>query len=423
MKKLSKVVVFVLVVALCLTMFGGCKKDEKMVLNVYSWWDITAQPGLQQLKSGFEEKYKDDNVELNFVMLPGTGYAGNMLTNIGAGVDDIDVMMLAVDQVPIYAKSGALVDLTDKLSQSYKDDLFDVVKDSITVNGKYFAVARDVSAMAMYLNKDVFEKCGVALPNDDWTMDDFTRIAGELSKGTGKDQTFGYCSKRNPGDIFTMVNIFGGEFFDATKNESLIDKLESIEAIWYMYDMVEKQNFMTTQQMLAYGKGFDYEAFNANAVGMIYGANSVATNLSKDVNYVVRPIPKNNGVSKSYAFVNTWAIPKTAKNLDWSVKVAEYFSNAEGQKIITDTGMGLPAAKSVDVTEFLEKNPNNKYFIDAVSNSKSYPKGVAGAAFQNALKLSLNERLWDVSGLTKDQVTKIVLETDAHCQKEMDSVA
>ncbi|MEG1520655.1 MAG: hypothetical protein RR458_06665, partial [Clostridia bacterium] len=262
---------------------------------------------------------------------------------------------------------------------------------------------------------------GVALPGDDWTMDDFTRIAGELSQGTGKDQTWGYCSKRNPGDIFTMVNIYGGKFFDPEKNECLIDEQKAVDGIYYIYDMVAQSKFMTTTQMKTYGKGDGYESFNAGVVGMIYGANSVVTNLEKDVKYVVRPIPKKDGVSSSYAFVNTWAIPKTAKNLDWSIKIAEYFSGAEGQKIVTDTGMGLPAAKSVDVKEFLAKDENNKYFIDAVANSKSYPKGVTGAAFESMFKNNLKENLWDVVGLTKEQVTKIIKDTDALCQKEMDA--
>ena len=66
-------------------------------------------------------------------------------------------MMLAMDQVPRYALNGMLLPLDDLASQEYKDALYPVVKDALTVNGTMYAAARDVTPKVMYLNTKMFE--------------------------------------------------------------------------------------------------------------------------------------------------------------------------------------------------------------------------------------------------------------------------
>ena len=62
-----------------------------------------------------------------------------------------------------------------------------------------------------------------------------------------------------------------------------------------------------------------------------------------------------DGVSKTSSFVNTWVIPKTAKNPELSWRVVEFLSGKEGQQIALDMNYGLPASTMVDTTEFERK--------------------------------------------------------------------
>ena len=58
--------------------------------------------------------------------------------------------------------------------------------------------------------------------------------------------------------------------------------------------------------------------------------------------------------------VNTWVIPKTARNPELSWRVVEFLSGKEGQQIALAMNYGLPASTMVDTTEFEAKTPYNK---------------------------------------------------------------
>ena len=101
MKKLILILTFFF----ALTVFVGCNKEQdkggeltkNATVNVYSWWD-PAHDGLTGLKAGFEKKYEDYNVTLNFVKI--SSYYQTMLTKLagaklaGGSSEQIDVMML-----------------------------------------------------------------------------------------------------------------------------------------------------------------------------------------------------------------------------------------------------------------------------------------------------------------------------------------
>lgn len=104
-------------------------------------------------------------------------------------------------------------------------------------------------------------------------------------------------------------------------------------------------------------------------------------------------MPSIDGVSKTSSFVNTWVIPKTAKNPDLSWRVVEFLSGKEGQQIALDMNFGLPASKLVDTAAFEAKAPYNKYFVEALETAVPYPTNLNGSAFQTMFQKEC-ESLW-----------------------------
>ena len=100
-----------------------------------------------------------------------------------------------------------------------------------------------------------------------------------------------------------------------------------------------------------------------------------------------------DGVSKTSSFVNTWVIPKTARNPELSWRVVEFLSGKEGQQIALDMNYGLPASTMVDTTEFEVKMPYNKYFVQALETAVPYPTNLNGSEFQNMFQKEC-ESLW-----------------------------
>lgn len=182
---------------------------DPVTLTVYTWWDVTKFEHLQKMKSDFEAENPD--IKLEFVTIP-SKYADTMITKLAAG-EIPDVMMLAMDQVPRYALNGMLMPLDDLASQEYKDSLYPVVTEALTVNGTMYAAARDITPKVMYINTKMFKDAGVEIPSEDWTMDDFVEVAKQLTKGSGADAQWGYYWKNYTDQTFAMIAAFGGKLY------------------------------------------------------------------------------------------------------------------------------------------------------------------------------------------------------------------
>lgn len=402
MKKILKkslVVVLSLMMAIGLVSCGGSDKgkdkassDEPKTLKVYTWWDITKFAHLQKMKEDFESKNPD--IKLEFITVPGEGYADTMITKL-AGGETPDVMMLAMDQVPRYAKKNMIMPLDDLADKEYKDSLYPVVKNALTVDGKMYAAGRDVTPKVMYINTKMFKDAGVEIPSDTWTMDDFVEVAKQLTKGSGADAQWGYYWKNYSDQTFAHMAAFGGKLYSEDGKSSVLSTDENTKkAVQFMYDLTNTYKVCPTGAQAAQYGDNEYSSFMANKVAMQIGSLSTSANLEANkAEYTVLPIPSVNGVSTSSSFVNTWTIPEGAKNLELSWRVVEFLSGKEGQQIALDMKFGLPASNKVDTTKFIGEKSYNKYFVDALETAVPYSVNINGSEFQNMFEKEC-ESLW-----------------------------
>jgi multiple sugar transport system substrate-binding protein len=384
--KWKRVITLLLLTVLFLSVFGGIGNSNQVIaqksakertkVKVMSWWDFTTSEPLKQLKSAFEKKNPD--LEIEYIQV-GTGYADKVLTMIAGGGDLPDVMMLAMDKVPIFADRGAIISLDKYMTNEYKNSLYPFVLDALTYDGSVYAVARDVTSKVMYLNKKMFDDAGVPYPNENWTWDDFKKIAKRLT--IGNSQWGFYFPKYADGFTHWLMQNGGG--LVTSDGKSLLAKRESIEALHFLQDMIIKDKSVPSETQARQFGTSDSAPFIAGKVAMVAGGLSMSVDLEKNnVEYVIRPLPVPKGKKPlSTAFVNAWAIPRGAKNQDLSWRILEFFSGKEGQKIALDTNMGLPASKNVDTSSFLRKRPDFKYLIESLSYSVPFPSPLYGPDF------------------------------------------
>ncbi|MEG1805898.1 MAG: sugar ABC transporter substrate-binding protein, partial [Clostridia bacterium] len=383
MRKFSRVIAVVLAVVLCLATFGGCKKDEgpktdelvkDFTVNVYSWWDPT-HPGITALKKGFEEKYKDYNVKLNFVMI--ADYYTTMLTKLAANKlsggkgEQIDVMMLATDQLGNFASNNVIQPLDKYASKEYLDDLYPAVLKGLHYDNHLYALARDITTKCMILNLDIFEKYGIKVPEEGWTLEDFKAICLKLAEQ--KDDVWGYSFDNNCDPLYIWSYLFGGDYFDPQTNTSLISGDGSVKGIQFLYDLIQKDGVMSLSETTEYGKFTD--AFNKDKAAMISGGLSQVDKVEKaKKNFKVIPLPlSTNGEQQSHVFINAWTIPECSTNVAWAWKVIEYFSGSEGQKLACDAGMGLPASQTADIKSWIAAKGFRQEFVDALGYKGTVP--------------------------------------------------
>src|SRR5699024_361906 len=109
----------------------------------------------------------------------------------------------------------------------YMDALYPVVKDALTVNGTMYAAARDVTPKVMYLNTKMFADAGIEIPSDDWTMEEFTEIAQQLTTGSGADAQWGYYWANYMDQTYSMIAAFGGKIYSEDGKSSVLSTDEN----------------------------------------------------------------------------------------------------------------------------------------------------------------------------------------------------
>lgn len=387
----------------------GTGSAEPTTLTVYTWWDVTKFAHLQKMQEDFEKANPD--IKLDFVTIP-TDYANSMITKL-AGGEIPDVMMLAMDQVPRYALNDMLLPLDDLASQEYKDALYPVVKDALTVNGTMYAAARDVTPKVMYLNTKMFADAGIEIPEDTWTMDEFVEIAKQLTKGSGADAQWGYYWANFMDQTYAMIAAFGGKLYSEDGKSSVLSTDENtMRGVQFMYDLYNTYKVCPSAAQAAQFGDNEFSAFMANKVAMQIGSLSTASTFdANNVEYTVLPMPYVDGVSQTSSFVNTWVIPKEAANPELSWRVVEFLSGKEGQQIALDMNYGLPASTMVDTTEFESKTPYNKYFVQALDTAIPFPTNINGSEFQSMFQKEC-ESLW-AGAITPEEFAQRVDEQGA----------
>jgi multiple sugar transport system substrate-binding protein len=373
--------VAVLALALSLSMTAGAQKRTKV--QVMSWWDFTTSQPLIQLKAKFEQLNPD--LEIEYLQI-GSGYADKVLVMIAGGANLPDVIMLAMDKIPIFADKGAIMNLDKYVAQDYKEEmklLYPVVADALSWDGSYYAMPRDITSKVMFFNKKMFDAAGVAIPGPDWTWDDFANIARKLTKdldGDGNPDQWGFYFRKYM-DGFTHWLMQAGGGLVTSDGKSLIGKPETIEALKFLQNLAVKDKaFPTETQARQFGTA-QTGPFIAGKAAMVEGGLATTVELkNSNVEYVIRPLPKGK-LSLNTAFVNAWAIPAGAKRPDLSWRVMKFFASKEAQQIALMSGMGLPARPDVDVTEFLKVRDDHKYLIDSLASSKPFPAPLYGVDF------------------------------------------
>ncbi len=379
---------------------------ERTKLQVASWWDFNTTTALQELKTQFEAKNPD--LELEFVQIASKDYADKILTMIAGGGDVPDVMMIAMDKLPMFADRGAITNLDQYYTEELKADMYPVALNALKYQDSFYAVPRTVTTQVMYLNKAMFEAANVTYPSDDWTWKEFLDIAKQLSKtdDNGQPIQWGfYFPKWNDGFYqFLRQNDGGLVSEDGTK--SMLSDPNSVEALHFLQDMIVKDKVVPTETQAQQFGNDDVAPFIAGKVAMLVGGISWQASLDEaKVEYDMVPLPAGKRKMNT-SFVNAWAIPKGAKNPDLSWRVLEFFGGKDGQQIVLDQALGLPASKGVDTTAFLAKHPDNHYFIYAMADADPFPTPLHGVDFFNLVEKEF-DLMWSGQISVEDAVAAV----------------
>lgn len=194
---------------------------------------------LQALSSAFEQAHPD--IQIRWVTLKEHALRQAVRVDIETQGGLFDVMTIGMYEVPIWADRGWLRPI--RPAPGYElDDLLPSVREGLSRRGTLYAAPLYGESSILMYRKDLMRKAGLKMPERPrWT--EVAAFAARLHNPA--HGIYGICLRGSPGWgenislVTTMVNTFGGQWFDATWRPQL-DSQPWKEAVNLYVDLLKR---------------------------------------------------------------------------------------------------------------------------------------------------------------------------------------
>jgi multiple sugar transport system substrate-binding protein len=335
-------------------------KEIKVVIAEYSkdhtaaFWNAFATT--YQAKSG---------VKLNLQIISWDDIDQQSSTMVQTG-NPPDVLNL--NAYASYAKDGLLYDSDQVLPASTKSDLIDAFVNSGTYQGKMYGFPDLSSARALFYNKDLFTKAGIAAPPKTWA--EFVTDAQKVTALGGGD--IGYAEPLGPEEAQAEFSIWlfnnGGKW--KADGTWAINSPQNIETLQFLKDLSVKDHVTQNNPGKTNRTDGAFPLFTSGKAGMVVGFGPLQSDLDSkypNIHYGIAPMPTKDGsTSQTYGVTDYLMAFKKSGNAEALKAFYQlYYSPDQVNTWIKSEGF-LPVTKS-GLTSFAS-NPALKVYLDTLPN-------------------------------------------------------
>ena len=308
-------------------------------------WDENQRPGLQEI---VDEWSKESGVSAKIQVVGWNDY-WTLLEAGASGGELPDVFWMHSNQAQKYMENDMLLDLTDKIASSDKiklDDYYEGITNLYSLDGKQYAVPKDIDTIALWYNKTIFDECGVAYPDDTWTWETFADAAAKLTN----DDHWGYAIApgNNQDSFYNVIYSMGGKVISDDKKSSGYDDPNTIKAMEFVTDLVKN------------GYCPDLNTISETSSDALFEAGKVAMTTQgswmlaafRDNEYThdncdVAVLPYTNSPDDRVSIYNGlgWAAAANTKNPDAAWSLIEYLGTKDAQIKQAQLGITMAAYK------------------------------------------------------------------------------
>ena len=255
MKKLGvKLGVFSMISLTVLTSFIGCSQAKensgKTVKLSFQIWDINQKEGMEQIAAVYKEKHPNVNIEVQTVNWD------EYWTKLEAAANSKnlpDIFWMHSNEFMKYASAGQLADLTDLYDDVDKDYYMNNFPTGLvgnaTCDGKIYGVPKDWDTIALAYNKDLFDKAGIAYPDEAWDWDTLIDAAQKIYDKTG---AYGFLAPLDDqAGYLNTVAQSGGYILSEDKKTAGFTDEGTKKGIQFWIDLQTKYNFSPNQSQFA----------------------------------------------------------------------------------------------------------------------------------------------------------------------------
>jgi multiple sugar transport system substrate-binding protein len=324
-----------------------------------TWGSLDEKKVNELIIAEFEKDYPGTKVNLEYIP---DDYITKIETEFVGGTAP-DVIYGHPHYFANWASKGLLMDLDTYFAADsdffYNQNEFIVpMYDAFKWNGKHIATINGSDTFLLFYNKDMFDKAGVAYPDDNWTWDDFVAAGQKMTVSEGDNKQFGFVMSSWPYAAFPFIYSHGGSLFDNMNNptKATFDTPESVAGLQFAQDLIWKYKISPTVQDSAnLGASFDTGQVAMDITGM--WAVVFRRNIT-DFKWDVANLPLTPGMPrKTIAFYAGYAVYKNTKNPDLAWEFAKYMQSDKAQKLLCGLGLITVINKRIASSDEMNTGP------------------------------------------------------------------
>lgn len=386
---------------------GSSGTSDKLTVAI---WDSGQKDGLDEIIKDYTEA---TGVSVEVQVVNWDQY-WTLLEAGATGGELPDVFWMHSNEAQKYMENDMLLDLTDRIASSQKlemDKFPQDLKDLYTLDGKTYAIPKDMDTIALWYNKTMFDEAGIEYPNEDWTWDDYYDAAVKLTKKDGSQYGTTMGPSSNQDGWENMVYSMGGKVISDDKTKSGFDDPNTIKAMEYVEKLI--QNAMPPAATMS-ETGGDV-LFQSGKVAMCtFGSWMIAPMKQNDYvaeNCAVAVLPKDAETGRRVSIYNGlgWAISAGTENPDAAWELVEWFGSKDGQTKQAELGVSLSAYDGVsdgwkNNTDLFDLQP----YLDMREDIVIRPYSKTTVTWENKITEDLKEaKVWGGSKTMKDVCAQI----------------
>lgn len=382
---------------------GSAGSSTKGELQV--WGGVPPETGPNQMFAAFNKKYP--NIKVKYTRYVNDDQGNLKVDTALQGGVPIDILVsYGADVITKRATSGLFQDLTDRVAADKAFQKFTAANHSYNYvyDGKIYTIPAAATPTVVMLNQDMLQQKGITVP-DNWTTDDFRKIAQQLS-------TSGVYGTFNTPDI--ARDVLGPNYYykDGGKSSNFANPLFA-QTLQFHLGMIDQKSAMPETEILAQKlQVYPQQVFLTGKVGMLLNEVYITRYISDTKSYphtfktVMKPLPTPTQPAQGGSYWNEGAygdflsISNKCKDPDAAWTLIDWWMK-EGASYMVAGGR-LPSLQGISVDKMLPlllgKQANKLYDVGSVRSSVFAPDIkipldtiTTGAAEISNILTSLNE--------------------------------
>jgi multiple sugar transport system substrate-binding protein len=312
-------------------------------------------------------------IDVQIEIVPWDVLLQKLTTDIAAGTN-ADLSIIGTRWLIDFVQQGIAEPLDGYITPEFKDRFIDTFLSPSVMEGKTYGLPIAASARAMYYNKDILSKAGVANPPATWA--ELQDAARKIKESGGDVFGFGLQGKEIETDVYYYYAMWsmGSEILNEDGSSGL-GTPGALEAAKLYKSLIDEG--LTEPGVTSLNREDVQNLFKQGKVGMMITAPFLSNQIKEEapnLSYGVAAIPAGpTGARGTYGVTDSIIMFQNSKNKEEAWKLLDYLFTTEQRAKFTQGEGFLPVNKEEAKMDYYVNNADLAAFTALLPDARFAP--------------------------------------------------